>query len=162
MSLGVGDQGPVAALGQVADSAWRLSPSGPGAGSSRIQRPSPSDRVRSSSSSRASTAVSATSPPVRIVDRDPLAAQAAVERLDPARDLVDAHVVIVADVRRGADRLDPVGDRLPRQGGAVDEVERAVVDSGKDVAVQINHPRFAQVNLVQGWAQGGTRLRSQA
>jgi hypothetical protein len=41
----------------------------------------------------------------------------------------------MADVRGGAGHLDPVADGLARQAEAVREVESAVIDPGKDVAV---------------------------
>ncbi len=71
-------------------------------------------------------------------ERDALLAQPSVDRRDAIGHLVDADVVIVADVGRGADRLDPVDRRLPRHPGAVADVERPVVDAGQDVAVKVD------------------------
>jgi adenosine/AMP kinase len=45
----------------------------------------------------------------------------------------------VGDVRRGADQGDAVGVGLPRHRGAVGEIERAIVESGEDVAVEVDH-----------------------
>ncbi len=74
-------------------------------------------------------------------NRNPLFAQPRVESVDPSRDLLDADVVVVTDVRRRADRLDSVRCRLARHADAVAEVERPVVDAGEDVAVQVDHVR---------------------
>ena len=90
----------------------RLSLSGPGAGSSRTQLPSPSVTRLSSSSLRSSTAVSATSPPCSTATGTPSSRRALVDLLDPIGELLDPHVVVVADVRRRADRLDAVVGRL--------------------------------------------------
>ena len=51
----------------------------------------------------------------------------------------------MADVRRRADRLDPVGGGLAGHRDAVVEVARAVVEARQDVAVEVDHlaPRFA-------------------
>jgi hypothetical protein len=77
-------------------------------------------------------------PALKDRDRDPLEAQPSVERLDALGDLVYANVVVMADVRGGADRLDAVHGSLPRHPNAVPQVERAIVDAGEDVAVQID------------------------
>jgi hypothetical protein len=58
---------------------------------------------------------------------------------DGLGELTDAHVVVVADVGRRAGQRDPVGVRLPRHRDAVGKVQRAVVDAGEDVAVQVDH-----------------------
>ena len=119
----------------------RLSPSGPGAGSSRIQRPSPSETCASSSSPSASTAVSATSPPLRILDRDPLLAQAGVQppRTRPASSAIRTSWSWRMCGRR-ADRLDAVGLGLASHRDAVVEVARPVVDRVRqDVAVEVDH-----------------------
>ena len=95
-----------------------------------------------------------------------LIAERPVELLDPAGELLDPHIVVVADVRRRADQLDPVVHRLARQAQAVGDVERAVVDAGEDVAVQIDHKRSASsravgagANALSGRARGhGTTM----
>jgi hypothetical protein len=53
--------------------------------------------------------------------------------------------MVVADVRRRADALDSVACRLTGEIEAVLEVERAVVDPGEDVAVQVDHRDSAQL-----------------
>lgn len=50
----------------------------------------------------------------------------------------DGDIVIVSDVRRGADDGDAVGHRLTRHAHGVGEVRRAVVDTGQDVAVEVD------------------------
>ena len=59
------------------------------------------------------------------------------ELLEPLGKLRDAHVVIVADVGRGADRADPVGLRDPRHLDRVGQIPCPVIDAGQDVAVQV-------------------------
>ena len=66
-------------------------------------------------------------------------AQRRVELAHPGRQLGNAHVVVVADVRRRAHPRHPVAIGLARHRDAVGEIERPVVDSGEDVAVQIDH-----------------------
>lgn len=70
--------------------------------------------------------------------RDPLLAQPPIDGIDPLGDLVDADVVVVANMRGRADRLDPVASRLAGHSRAVADVERPIVDAGQDVAVQID------------------------
>jgi hypothetical protein len=55
--------------------------------------------------------------------RQALVAERPVEVLDPPGDLLDPHVVVMADVRRRADPLDAVIYRLVRHRQAVGEVE---------------------------------------
>ena len=55
--------------------------------------------------------------------------------------LVQAHVVVMADVRRRADRVDAVFPGLTGHGHAVVEVDGAVVEPGQDVAVEVDHDR---------------------
>ena len=59
--------------------------------------------------------------------------------------LADAHVVVVTDVRRGADRGDAVARGLARHCEAVGDVQRAVVEPREDVAVQVDHERPARI-----------------
>jgi hypothetical protein len=49
--------------------------------------------------------------------------------------------VVVADVRRRADRRDSVLLGLGCHGEGVLEITRAIVDSGEDVAMKIDHGR---------------------
>ena len=80
---------------------------------------------------------------------DPHAHPAAVELplqlVDPRGQLFDAHVVVVADVRRRAHGSDPVALGFARHRDAVSEVERAVVERRQDVAVQVDHRRRSQL-----------------
>ena len=103
-----------------------VSPSGPGAGSSRIQRPPPPSDTRAQL-----LVVEAARPPSRRprpLQRSaprPLVAQLVVERRDPAGELRDPHVVVVADVRRRADHLDAVASRLRAPSPALSATSRA-------------------------------------
>ena len=77
-------------------------------------------------------------------DRDPLTLELAREIGRAALDLVDPHVVIVADMRGGADRLDAVVGGLPRHRDAVRQLSRPVVDARQDVTVEVDHLSVAQ------------------
>ena len=55
-------------------------------------------------------------------------------------DLGDVHVVIVADMRRRTDRHDAVLRRLARHRDAVANRARTIIQFGKYVTVQVDHP----------------------
>ena len=71
--------------------------------------------------------------------RDHFPLQPLVQPPHPPRQLLDPHVVVVADVRGGADGFDPVRLGLPRHRHAVVGIAGAVVDRVEDVAVQVDH-----------------------
>ena len=64
--------------------------------------------------------------------------QRGVELGHATRQLGDTHVVVVADVRGGAHEAYPIAVGLASHRDAVGEIQRAVVDSGEDVAVQVD------------------------
>ncbi len=137
--LGVGDQRPVAALGEVFDPVQQSLGERPGR---RLQQHPASTPERDPPQLLLAQVLDhglRDLPALQHRDRNPLLAEPAIDRLDPARQLLDADVVIVADMGRGANRLDAVDGRLASEAGAVADVERAVVNSGKDVAVQVDH-----------------------
>ncbi len=144
VALGVGDQRPVAALGEPLDAPFEALAERAGRRLEQDPAPRPQRDARQLLLAQRLDRRLRDLAAAQHGDRDPLAAQTPVDRLDPLGDLLDPHVVVVADVRRRADRLDPVAGRLPRQAGAVADVERAVVDSGEDVAVQVDHDRGPQ------------------
>ncbi len=59
--------------------------------------------------------------------------------VDPDGDVLDADVVVVANVGRRAHRRDAVVLRLAHHREAVLEVERSVVETRQDVAVEVDH-----------------------
>ena len=162
VALGVGDQGAVAALGQVLDATGEAV--GERTGGRLEQHPASSSQRHQRQLLLAQRLHRRLGdlPALQDDDRDPLFIQVAVQGRNPARDLLDANVVVVADVWSGADRLDAVPGRLARHAGAVAQVERPVVDTGEDVAVEVDHrqPSLAGVQtLVQDRAHPGTGLR---
>jgi len=134
----VGDQRPVAALGQVGDAGEERV--GERAGRRLEQDPAaraerhPAQLHLAEALDRGLRHLAA----AEHRHRQALLAQTRVELLNPAGDLLDPHVVVVADVRRRADPLYPVVSRLARQADAVGQVEGAVVDAGEDVAMQVD------------------------
>jgi len=77
--------------------------------------------------------------PLEDLHRHQFPLQPLVQPRHPRRQLLDPHVVVVADVRGGADGLDPVGLGLARHRHTVVGVARPVVDRVEDVAVQVDH-----------------------
>ena len=69
---------------------------------------------------------------------DPETVELALQLGDARGQLLDAHVVVVADVRRGAHHGDSVALRHARHRDAVGEIERAVVERREYVAVQVD------------------------
>jgi hypothetical protein len=90
--------------------------------------------------------------PRRDRDGDAALGQHDVELARALRDLVDAHVVVVADVRRRADHVDPVLGGLARERHRILEVGCAVVDPRQDVAVEVDEPHGRQPYQVRGRA----------
>jgi len=139
MSLGMGDQRPAAAGGEVLDTPLKaLSESTrrglqqhPVAAAERHPRQLVVAQVLDHGLGHLAA--------LENPDRDLLEAQSVVQRLDAGGDLVNPHIVVVANVRRRANCLDAVRGRLSRHPDAVPQVEGAVVDARKDVAVQVDH-----------------------
>src|SRR6266511_3396472 len=120
MALRVGDQAPVSALGELLDDA--------------SERDAP--RVGVVEGLRGGLG---DLPPGRDPNPRPPAPQRRVELVDAISQLVDAHVVVVTDVRSRADQLDPVVLGLGRHRDAVGQLDGPVVERGQDVAVEVDH-----------------------
>ena len=139
VSLRVGDQGPMAALGEMLDPPLQAVGERPRRRLQQHPAPVPQRHPRQLLLTQALDRGLRHLATLQHRDRDFLLAKMAVDRLDPPGNFVDADVVIVADVGRGADRLDAIACRLAGEAGAVADVERAVVNSGKDVAMEVDH-----------------------
>jgi hypothetical protein len=70
---------------------------------------------------------------------NPTTPELVVECRDATLELVDPHGMVGMDVGGGADDLDAVGLSLTRHRDAVVHVDGTVVESGKDVAVEVDH-----------------------
>ena len=69
----------------------------------------------------------------------PESEEAVVPEDEMVGQLVDVDVVVVPDVRSGADVGDAGLGSLPAHGDSVGKVGRAIVQAGKQVAVQVDH-----------------------
>lgn len=74
-----------------------------------------------------------------LVDLSPPRLDRAIEGQPDVVKLTDPDVVIPADVRRRANKLDSVGLRLGGHRNAVGDVRRPVINAGEDVAVEVDH-----------------------
>ena len=140
----MGDHAAQPPPARMLDARASASESGPGAGSSRIQRPA------------AAAATGAKLGVIEVRRRRladlgagpiwtpmPALSSASLQVGDAAGDLGGHDVVVGAYMRCRADRPDSVGLGLPRHVEAVLEVDRAVVERGEDVAVQVDAHRRA-------------------
>ena len=134
----MGDDRADAARGKALDERRELSGDGPGAGSSRSQSPSPradlaqvtvAERVRDQRGDL---------PAGRDAQLDAGGVERLLELLAPRGQLIEAHVVVAAYVRRGTDDRDAVAGGHACHRKAVIEVQRAVVNAGEDVGVQVD------------------------
>ena len=152
VTLGMGDQAAKPPRRQAVDRRGQGVAKRPGR---RLEQdpaaPAPSEAARSSPSEGARRP---SRPPRR---RRPLAGRSRalelLRHLGHARGkLVQAHVVVMADVRRRADRVDAVFPGLTGHGHAVVEVDGAIVEPGQDVAVEVDQTgRGAALSALGPW-----------
>ncbi len=138
VALGVGDDRPVAALGEVPNPPQEAVAERPGRRLEQDPVALPERDLRqllgAQRLQRGLGHLAALEDPHR--HHFPL--QPLVQAPHPAGQLLDPHVVVVADVRGGADRLDPVGLGLPGHRDAVVGIAGPVVDRVEDVAVEVD------------------------
>ena len=91
------------------------------------------------------------------LDPDPQrgARQLPVQRGDALGDLSDHHVVVVADVRGGADTPDSVLGGLGGHRDRVVEVDRPIVEAREYVAVDVDHALGSRWLDVESHPDGG-------
>ena len=94
-------------------------------------------------------------------DQQPRVAASAADRegqlVEPALQVADADIMVMADVRRSADRLNPISLRLERHPDRVLEIGGAVVEPRQDVTVQVGGDCDHQMIVVPGTFARRTR-----
>ena len=156
MALGMGDQRPVPALPEVFDGFGDRFVEG--AGRRLEQDPEPAAAERERGEVLVGEAVDGWRRHLAAAGRpgrDPRPFEFAVERGHPRSQFVDEDVVVVADVRSGADQLDAVALGDPGHRHAVGRIKGPVVDAGEQVGVQVDH-RQASLGAAAGKTAGSS------